>query len=425
MKKLLLSVVCLFTVIIALGQGVSRQMVAVEDGTGTWCQYCPGAAMGCDDLLSHGCNVAVIANHNGDIYANTYSNGRNTMWGITPSGAFPSVSFDGVQGLVGGNHTTSMYPSYLPKYNQTISIPSPVSMTMAVTNTGLNYTAVMTVTKEATINSTSNILYFFVTQSHVNVNWQGQTHLEHINRLMAPDVNGTPIDFTSGDVQTVTLNFTMNSAWPLIDCEFIAMLQDKDAGQGNIPGTAPYPLKKYAVYQCIKRGTIDLTPDFTAGNTQIQKGGTVDFTDQTIGGYIGVPVTYQWLFPGGVPDTSSQKNPSIVYPTSGFYDVTLIVNKGGQIDTVTKPNFISVAFGVGIENIKNDVNIYPNPNTGIFNVELSGLFNIKVSDIKGEVLYEKNNCFNKEQIDIGLKSGAYLVNIQTSTGTFTKKIVVK
>src|ERR1035437_5863196 len=97
----------------------------MEDGIGTWCQYCPGAAMGCDDMLSNGKNVAVIANHNGDTYANTYSNTRNTMWGIS---GYPSVTFDGSFGSVGGSHTATMYPNYLPLYNQAIAVTSPISL---------------------------------------------------------------------------------------------------------------------------------------------------------------------------------------------------------------------------------------------------------------------------------------------------------
>jgi hypothetical protein len=336
MKKILLSFVMLFAAASLIAQNVPREMVAAEDGTGTWCQYCPGAAMGCDDLLSNGKLVAVIANHNGDTYANNYSNNRNTMWGIS---GFPTVTFDGIKAVVGGNHTSSLYTSYLPLYNTCIAVTSPVSMTMDVTNSGLNYTVVVTLTKVGSITSTNNILFFFVTQSHITQNWQGQTHLEHVNRLMAPDQNGTPVDFTSGNTQTVTLNFAMNAAWPLADCEFIAMLQDKDAGQGTIPGGS---VKKWTVYQCIKRGVIDLSPDFAASATQINKGTTVNFTNNTTGGYIGVPETYEWQFPGATPDTSSMKNPSVVYNECGPHDVILTVNRGGQIITSTKTAYINV-----------------------------------------------------------------------------------
>ncbi|TRZ74581.1 MAG: T9SS C-terminal target domain-containing protein [Bacteroidetes bacterium] len=351
MKKLYLSIIMLLSFSALIAQNVPRQMVAVEDGTGTWCTYCPGAAMGCDDLLSHGCFVAVVANHNGDSFTNNYSNARNSMWNIT---GFPSVSFDGTLGVVGGNHTTSLYTSYLPKYNQCIAASSPVAMSWTISNTGLDYTVVITLNKVGTITSTNNVLYFFVTQSNIQYNWQGQNHLEHVNRLMSPDQNGTAIDFSTGNTQVVTLNFSMDAAWPLADCEFIAMLQDKDAGQGNIPGGGSNPIKKWVVYQCIKRAVIDLFVDFTASQTTIPKDGSVTFTNNTSGGYIGTNETYQWSFPGGTPDASTDKNPTVVYSECGAHDVMLIVNRGGQIDTVNKPLYILVGTIVNVLAIPND-----------------------------------------------------------------------
>lgn len=432
MKKLLLSFVCLLTVVIALGQGVPRQMVAVEDGTGTWCTYCPGAAMGCDDLLSNGKFVAVIANHNGDSYANTYSNARNTMWGIS---AFPSVSFDGIQGLVGGSHTQSMYGNYLPKYNQCMAIPSPASLSMDVTNNGLDYTVVVTLTKEAAITSTNNILFFIVTQSRIQQNWQGQTHLEHVNRMMVPTQQGTPVSFTSGDVQTVTLNFTMNSAWPLIDCEFIALLQDMDNTQGLIPGTSPYSMNKLATYQCMKRGVVDLSVDFSAANTQVLVNETVNFTNATTGGYIGVPDTYNWQFPGGTPSTSTDKNPSVVYTLPGTYDVTLIQNRGGQIDTMTKTQYITANFGVGVNTLSNDQNcaIYPNPNNGFFTLEIigqTGIYSLEVVNTLNSVMYQESNIAvngkTVKNIDLSnLNSGMYFVILRNGEKRSLQKLFIK
>ncbi len=94
MKKLLLSTILLFAITPLIAQQVPRSMVALEIGTGTWCQYCPGAAMGADDLLENGKLVAVIENHNNtggsDPFANVYSNARNSYYGIT---SYPYCSF--------------------------------------------------------------------------------------------------------------------------------------------------------------------------------------------------------------------------------------------------------------------------------------------------------------------------------------------
>jgi PKD repeat protein len=220
---------------------------------------------------------------------------------------------------------------------------------MEVTNTGLDYTAVITITKVGTITATDLKLQFFVTQSHINVAWQGQTHLEHVNRLMVPSQTGTPVSFASGDVQVITLNWTMNAAWPIEDCEFIPFVQ----GQGG-----------KEVFNAIKRGAIDLNVDFTASGTQFASpGAVVTFTNNTIGGYIGVPETYSWSFPGGTPATDTAKNPVVTYNECGLHDVTLTVNRGGQIVTTTKPAYISVGTNVVVSVTPNDTTCWYQPIT--------------------------------------------------------------
>ena len=84
-------------------------MVVLEIGTGTWCPYCPGSQMGADDLVTNGCSVAVVEYHNGDSFTNSYSNARNTYYGIS---GFPTAVFDGVQYVVGGS-THSKHVSIL------------------------------------------------------------------------------------------------------------------------------------------------------------------------------------------------------------------------------------------------------------------------------------------------------------------------
>jgi PKD repeat protein len=343
MKKLFLFGMFLLTMTFAWAQSVPRQMVAVEDATGTWCQYCPGAQMGTNDLLSNGKSVAVIANHTGDSYTNTYSTNRLNLYNIQ---YLPGITFDGNLGYEGGSNTQSMYSVYLPRYNASIATPSPIALSIEITHTGLAYTAVITITKVGTVPTSNTALFFFVTQSDIHQNWQGQTHLEHVNRLMVPGASGTAVNFSSGDIQTVTLNFNMNSAWPIDDCEFIALFQNTVAGQGSISGMTG--AHKHVIYQCIKRGAIDLTPDFTVPSTIVAKGTPVMYTNTTSGGYIGVPESYEWIFPGGFPASSTLENPIVIYNSCGAYDVTLIVNRGGQIDTLTRPAYIQVGPQVNV-----------------------------------------------------------------------------
>lgn len=345
MKKILFSVIMMIAVAVAFGQTVPREMVALEIGTGTWCTYCPGAAMGADDLLENGKLVGVVENHNGDAFANQYSNARNSYYNIT---GYPTARFDGVLSVVGGNHSTSMYPSYLPKYNTRIAIPSDVTMEMEISNVGLDYTAVITLTKTAEWDAYVPVLQFAVTQSNISYNWQGQNHLEHVNRLMVPGATGTPVDFAGGDTQVITLDFTLDAAWPVEDVEFVTWVQDNTGKE---------------VHQCIKRAAVDLSVDWTASATQINKGETVDFTSIVSGGYIGVPQIYEWFTPGGVPVYSQEANVTVTYNSCGPHDVKLVVNRGGQIDTVARIQYIQVGPVVGVSSNPGDTTCWYAPIT--------------------------------------------------------------
>ena len=51
---------------------------------------------------------------------------------------------------------------------------------------------------------------------------------------------------------------------------------------------------------------------------------------------------YFWWFPGGVPDTSTSKNPTVQYNRIGVYDVRLIVENGYGRDTSFKKGYVKI-----------------------------------------------------------------------------------
>ena len=207
MRKLglILLLIATFSFMVA----VPREMVMVEIGTGTWCPYCPGASMAAHDLLTNGHNVAVIKNHNGDPYANTYSNARNSYYGIS---SFPTAKFDGILEVVGGSNTQSLYNSYLPKVNQRLAVPSHYTIVAGEgeLNNGI-LTLPVTVTKVEDDTNTNVVLHSSITESNIAQNWQGQTRLDNVNRLMSPSVTGSPITLNTGESTTVNLTFNLSS----------------------------------------------------------------------------------------------------------------------------------------------------------------------------------------------------------------------
>lgn len=317
MKKFTLLVASLILVAIVANAQVERNMVTVEIGTGTWCQYCPGAALGADDLVANGKRVAIIENHNGDSYANNYSNARNTYYNIT---GFPTAFFDGGHSVVGGNHTTSMYSSYLPKYDACIAIPSPVTIDYTMTRTGQQFNFVFTITKVADLPNNQVLFHFAVTQSNIQQAWQGQTELNFVQRLMIPDQNGTALDFTSTDVQTVNITANIDPLWPMQDIEFVGFVQDNAT-------------------KVIHNTVRPVLSDFAApATTVICQNGYIDFADQSVGN----PAEVSWSFPGGVPSTSTSENPSVLYTTPGNYDVIMVTKTGLEVDSVVKSNYITI-----------------------------------------------------------------------------------
>ena len=94
---------------------------------------------------------------------------------------------------------------------------------------------------------------------------------------------------------------------------------------------------------CGSQGTIMQRPpvlaaNFSADNTNVCEGSTVNFTDMSTGAV----TSWNWTFEGGTPATSTDQNPSVTYNTSGSYDVTLEVSNGSITNSTTETDYITV-----------------------------------------------------------------------------------
>ncbi|MEZ4986947.1 MAG: PKD domain-containing protein [Saprospiraceae bacterium] len=78
----------------------------------------------------------------------------------------------------------------------------------------------------------------------------------------------------------------------------------------------------------------EFTSDVTTGCTSL----VVNFEDVSIG----LPIAWEWTFEGGNPATSSLANPVVTYNTPGSYDVTLVVDNGTSVQTITLEDYIVV-----------------------------------------------------------------------------------
>ncbi|HYV95566.1 MAG TPA: PKD domain-containing protein [Chitinophagales bacterium] len=79
--------------------------------------------------------------------------------------------------------------------------------------------------------------------------------------------------------------------------------------------------------------------NLSASDTFLCENYCINFTDQSSNN----PSSWQWIFNGGSPDTSSIQNPTnICYSVPGTYDVVLITTNANGVDTLILPAYITV-----------------------------------------------------------------------------------
>jgi PKD repeat protein len=86
-------------------------------------------------------------------------------------------------------------------------------------------------------------------------------------------------------------------------------------------------------------GSMPPAADFNVSQSSICPNMTVQFTDMSSLN----PTGWSWSFPGGTPATSTLQNPTVTYPTSGTYNVTLTATNANGSDVETKSAYIVVS----------------------------------------------------------------------------------
>ncbi len=406
----------------------AREMVVLEIGTGTWCVYCPGSQMGADDLVANGCAVAVVEYHNGDSFTNSYSNARNTYYGIS---GFPTAVFDGVQYFVGGSNTQSMYENYLPIYQARKDIMSAFSVDVFGTNSGLDYNVIVKLNRLAAIPPTWNnlVLHFTVTESDIPFNWQGQTEVDYAERLMVPNELGTPVDLINNSFIEIPLSFTMDASWVIANCQLAAFIQNLDTKE---------------ILQGDKVWTSDLLPvpvelaSFTA--TAISEGVLLNWVTATEINNHGFEIErsedgtefYTVAFVQGAG--TSTENREYVYTDNVEYKGgEIIYYRLKQVDLdgrVEYSDIIEVEFDVPRDFVLHQN--YPNPfnpsTTIKYAVPKTSLVSIKVYDLTGqEVETLVNEIKESGTYEIkfdarNLASGIYIYRMITDNFTSVRKL---
>jgi len=200
-------------------------------------------------MIANGFDVAVLEHHVSSSaagFSNQYSQARISYYGI---GGIPESIFDGTLSVMGGYSGT--YNEFLSKYNQRIAVESNFTVLLNGMNEGLDYTVVLTMENVEPYSGSNLVAHLAVSESGLT---NGGNTFNYVTRLFVPDANGTPVDFSSNPLQTVTLNFSMDPGWNLDNCEFVAFIQDNSTKE---------------ILQATKVSVLDITP-LTNDNASIQ-----------------------------------------------------------------------------------------------------------------------------------------------------------
>ena len=199
-----------------------RELVLIEEFTGTWCGFCPGAAMAMEDFIENDNYVAIVAYHDGDEFENDYAANRVDYYGIT---GFPTCIFDGTENYVGGSSDQSIYSALLPIYEEMIQIKTPIELNTYLTEDDGNYSVHTTVYNNGQLPEGNYVLHVAVTESEIPHSWGGLNQLDFVERTMAPNANGSSIELTQETIEN-TVDFEVESNWNLDHTKVIIWLQE-------------------------------------------------------------------------------------------------------------------------------------------------------------------------------------------------------
>ena len=119
-----------------------------------------------------------------------------------------------------------------------------------------------------------------------------------------------------------------------------------------------------------------------------------------------------------------------------YYDQVAIGNYQYQVIAVTddcesdfaltpdlSQDYVEINVTTVTENI--DTRIYPNPTTGIVNIEANGMNHLTVVNALGQIVFDTNISGDQYQMNLGqFKAGVYMVRITTEEGVSVKRVTV-
>lgn len=163
-------------------QLMDRELVMVEDFTGTWCAFCPGAALGIEDLRDEGYDIAVVAWHRSDDYETPDVQAAMDRYGIP---GFPSVVFGGEILVSGGSFDQSVVDLYRGPVTEIAEKRVPMKVDFIesyLSENDTQYKATLDVSSLSNIEDRDQVIRIALTEDAIMEEWQSLDILDDVQR---------------------------------------------------------------------------------------------------------------------------------------------------------------------------------------------------------------------------------------------------
>ncbi len=171
--------------------------------------------------------------------------------------------------------------------------------------------------------------------------------------------------------------------------------------------------------------TTSLLANFIASEVKICQLDEVIFTDYSAGNI----TSWEWSFPGGTPETSTEQNPTVSYRVAGNYDVILTVSDGISSYTATKTSYMEVDIcSAARDEYLSKLVMYPNPTNNNFTLMLPdnrdeavvGLYTTSGVEVRKDIAIG-----NEFMMDVrNLQPGMYFVKVSSNRYNETIKLII-
>lgn len=139
----------------------------------------------------------------------------------------------------------------------------------------------------------------------------------------------------------------------------------------------------------------------------------------------GVAISWNWQFPGGDPDQSTEQDPLVTYLVPGTYTAQLVVSDGSSTSGPASMDVVVMSCTGIMENQRTAFSLYPNPAHDVLYIAGPGELVLSLVDMTGRTVRTVHAPQGISEVPIAdLGAGCYLALIASDKGTLRSRLEI-